>query len=90
MKEKDADKLFNNQVFDWLTSKTNRSVGQTKFLYEVVGFNWKLLLELEEAIKVFRCCYCPGDLAESLYLVYKLRVWKSCGWLEEKNEYNLR
>jgi hypothetical protein len=44
---------------------------------------------LEEAIKVFRC-YCPGDLAEVLYLVGKLRVWKSCGWLEEKNEYNLR
>ena len=77
--DKTADK-FNKDVLNWLTKKTNRSVNQTKFLYNMVG-SFELLLELEEAIKALHVYYCPGDLAEALYLVGKFRTWKAMGWL---------
>ena len=78
--DKTADK-FNKDVLNWLTKKTNRSVNQTKFLYNMVG-SFELLLELEEAVKALHVYYCPGDLAEALYLVGKFRTWKAMGWVE--------
>ena len=76
------------QVIEWLTDRTRRSINQTKFLYDILG-DWKLLLEVEEAIKIFNCCYCPGDLAEALYLIGRLRTYKACGWIPQKNIYTL-
>lgn len=83
-----SEKWINKQAFEWLTSKTNRAAHQTKFLYNLLG-DWKLLLELEEACKVFQLSYCPGDYAECMYLLGKLRTWKACGWVEEKNKHTL-
>ena len=83
-----SEEFLNKQVLEWLVSKTNRAVHQTKFLYNILG-DWKLLLELEEACKVFSLFYCPGDYAECMYLLAKLRTWKACGWVKEKNEYTL-
>lgn len=71
---------FLRQSLSWLMERTNRSEGQTKFLYNILG-NLNLLIELEESIKAFHIFYCPGDMAECYYLIGKLRVWKSCGWL---------
>lgn len=85
---KSFDENISIQAIEWLTDRTNRSINQTKFLYEILG-DWNLLLELEYAIKTFHCCYCPGDLAESLYLIGRLRVHKACGWIPNKSEYTL-
>ncbi len=82
----EASKSLNSQVLDLLVKKTNRSIGQTKFLFNILG-DLKLLIELEESIKVFHCYYCPGDYAECMYLIGKLRTWKSCGWV--KSNFNL-
>lgn len=76
------------QTINWLTSKTNRAVSQTKFLYNILG-DMKMLFELEEAIKVFHVYYCPGNLAECFYLIGLLRTWKALGWIEKRNKYTL-
>lgn len=68
------------EALDWLTDKTNRSVNQTKFLFELVGKDWCLLLELEESISAFQLMYCPGDLGEAYFLLGKYRVWKAMNW----------
>jgi hypothetical protein len=78
----DSKEKLNKEVLEWLVGKTNRSMSQTKFLFNILG-DWKLLLELEESIKIFHCYYCPGNYAECMYLIGKLRVWKSCGWIDE-------
>ena len=76
------------QSLEWLTSRTNRSIGQTLFLWEILG-DWKLLLELEEAIKVFQYGGgpCPSDFGEAAYLIGKLRTWKRLKWIPKVNEY---
>ncbi len=68
------------EALDWLTDKTNRSINQTRFLFELVGFDWYLLLELEEALSGFIMFYCPADLATALYWVGKYRIWKAMNW----------
>lgn len=76
------DHKIAEQAINWLVSKTNRSNGQTRFLYEILG-SWPLLLELEEAIKMMFIFYCPGDLGEALYIIGLYRVHKSMGWIKE-------
>jgi hypothetical protein len=88
MKQEEANIMLGKQVIEWLASKTNRSINQTKFLFEIVG-NWEELLELEEAIKVFMVFYCPGDMAECYYLLAKLRTYKACGWVDQVNKYTI-
>ncbi len=77
---------IHKQSIDWLTDRTNRSINQTLFLWEVLG-DWKMLLELEEAIKVFHISYCPSDIPEAYYLIGKLRTWKALKWIPQTNEY---
>jgi hypothetical protein len=79
---KSFEQDFTDHAVKWLSDITNRSVNQTKFLYEVVG-DWGMLLECEEAIKAFHIHYCPGDRAEAFYLIAKLRTWKKLGWLKD-------
>lgn len=77
---KKKTKTFDEQVLDWLTNKTNRSVNQTKFLLSIVNEDWRLLLELEEALSAFYVCYCPSDFASVLYWIAKYRLWKEMNW----------
>ena len=79
--DKSVDQNISEQSLYWLIGITNRSIGQTKELWEIVG-SWKLMLEVEESIKTFNVSYFPGDLGEAFYLIGKLRVWKSMGWVE--------
>jgi len=44
-----------------LIKKTNRSRGQTLFLYQLVDGNYKKLKELETKIKNTLYICCPGD-----------------------------
>lgn len=67
------------QFLDLLTDVTNRSVNQTKMLFDVLG-KVTLVLELENAMRFFGVFYCPGDMAECYYLIGKYRTWKAMGW----------
>ena len=49
-------------LLDELVEKTNRSKGQTKFLYDMLGGNMDKLRKLEMNIKNCFISYCPGDL----------------------------
>lgn len=48
----------------WLSEETNRSLGQTNFLYNLVAGDWEALLALERQIKRCFVSYCPGDEVE--------------------------
>lgn len=80
--------MFFKQSMDWLTARSGRAIHQTKFLYNMLG-DFRLLLELEEACKVFSIFYCPNSIAECMALILKLRVWKVCGWLQDDIKYKL-
>ena len=59
-------------VLDGLTNVTNRSYGQTQFLFELCDYNFSKLLELERKIKnAFYMC-CPGD-KEAVAEVLKMK-----------------
>jgi hypothetical protein len=53
--ELDKDRL------DWLTKQTNRSTGQTQFLFQLVDGNFRKLKKLEVKIKNNSLFYCPAD-----------------------------
>ena len=55
---------------DDFTNKTNRSLGQTKFLLQLVNNDWEKLKQLEMQIK--NCFYsaCPADKDEADGLMY--------------------
>lgn len=58
---------LDDEKLRWLTAKTNRSVGQTQFLFNLVDGNFSKLKNLEEKIKnTFSGC--PGDL-ESMNII---------------------
>jgi len=48
-------------LVDRLTDLTNRSRGQTQFLFELCDFDFDKLLLLETKIKNNHVFYCPGD-----------------------------
>lgn len=52
---------MSKEQLDFLTSKTNRSTGQTLFLYQLVDGDFERLIKLEEQIKNCFIHYCPGD-----------------------------
>lgn len=47
---------------EWLVSKTNRSLNQTQFLYQLVDGDFEKLKRLEEQLSNCSCSYCPGDV----------------------------
>lgn len=49
---------------DWLTSLTNRSNGQTQFLFNLVGGDFEKLMQLEMQLKNCVLFYSPTTLAE--------------------------
>lgn len=48
-------------VLEKLTNKTNRSKGQTQFLYNLVDGDFCRLIELEEKLTNNYIGWCPGD-----------------------------
>lgn len=55
---------LDNQRLDWITNLTNRSKGQTQFLYQIVGGDFEKLKQLEIQIKNTFCGYCPSTSEE--------------------------
>jgi hypothetical protein len=49
---------------NWLSDRTNRSKGQTQFLFQLVDGDFEKLKELEMKIKNTHSFYCPGDTSE--------------------------
>lgn len=55
---------LDKQRLDELTSVTNRSDGQTQFLFQLVDGDFRKLMLLESKIKTNHVGYCPGDKEE--------------------------
>jgi hypothetical protein len=53
-----------NEVLDKLSDLTNRSYGQTLFLYELLGNDLNKLVRLEQKLKNNCLSYCPDDKEE--------------------------
>jgi hypothetical protein len=56
-------KLEENKL-KWLVEKTNRSLSQTQFLYNLVDGDFEMLKKLEEQLKNCFVSYCPDNLDE--------------------------
>jgi hypothetical protein len=67
----EQDKSFEDRVLDKLSDITNRSMAQTRFLYDLLGKDLEKLLLLEEKSKSNTLSYCPGDL-ESAEKILKM------------------
>ena len=57
-------KTMNSDLLDRLIDATNRSKGQTNFLYDLCDGNLEKLLKLEEKIRNNFLSYCPDDKEE--------------------------
>lgn len=57
-------KTLTDEQVKYLTEQTNRSKGQTNFLYDLVDGDFEKLKELETNIKNCFVSYCPGDKEE--------------------------
>ena len=68
MKQYKLDK----ETLDWLTSLTNRSFGQTQFLFNLLEGDLEKLKQLEMQLANCFVGYCPGDL-ESVEAVMKMK-----------------
>ena len=58
-------KKLDEELLEKLTNKTNRSKGQTNFLYDLLDGDLEKLLKLEERVKnnharLGSSCYCPA------------------------------
>lgn len=67
---------LNTDQLKEVTGKYNRHKTQCQFLYDILGCNYELYLELEDAIKYLNVCYSPGDSEECNYLLARYRVRK--------------
>jgi hypothetical protein len=52
---------LDKERLNWLSDRTNRSNGQTQFLFQLVDGDFEKLKELEVQIKNCFLFYCPGD-----------------------------
>ena len=61
---KDLKKKIEAELLDWLSSKTNRSLQQTQFLYELLNRDYDKLVQLELNIANSFYGACPADIEE--------------------------
>jgi hypothetical protein len=63
---------IDDEKLKWITSKTNRSNGQTNFLFQLVDGDFEKLKKLEEQIK--NCFYfvCPTN-KETVDEIFKMK-----------------
>lgn len=52
------------EMLDWLSTKTNRSLNQTLFLYNLLNKDYDKLVQLELNIANSFYGACPGDIEE--------------------------
>ena len=52
---------LDKEQLDFLTKRTNRSVNQTQFLYQLVDGDFEKLKQLEMQLKNCFCFFCPAD-----------------------------
>ena len=52
---------LDKERLDWLTDRTNRSKGQTQFLFQLVDCDFEKLKQLEMQLKNCFCFYCPDN-----------------------------
>ena len=57
-------KTMNNDLLDKFTDVTNRSKGQTNFLFDLCDGDFQKLVRLEEKIRNNFLSYCPDDKEE--------------------------
>lgn len=57
-------KTMDNDLLDHFTDVTNRSKGQTNFLYDLCDGDFQKLVRLEEKIRNNFLSYCPDDKEE--------------------------
>ena len=55
---------LDKERMNWLTDRTNRSNGQTQFLFQLVDGNFEKLKQLEMQLKNCFVFYCPADKYE--------------------------
>ena len=55
---------LDDERLNWLTKQTNRSNGQTQFLFQLVDGDFEKLKKLEMNLYNCFCGYCPGDVEE--------------------------
>ena len=67
---------IDDERLNWLTDRTNRSNGQTKFLFQLVDGDFEKLKQLEVQIK--NCLYngCPAD-KETVDKVLNMEPYKN-------------
>lgn len=68
---------LDTERLNWLTDRTNRSNGQTQFLFQLVDGDFEKLKQLETHMK--NCLYsgCPGD-KEQVERVMKMNPKLAC------------
>ena len=57
-------KMMDNDLVDRFTDVTNRSKGQTNFLFDLCDGDFQKLVRLEEKIRNNFLGYCPDDKEE--------------------------
>ena len=57
-------KTMESDLLDEFTNATNRSKGQTNFLFDLCDGNFQKLVKLEEKIRNNFLSYCPADKEE--------------------------
>ena len=73
-----------NDTLDKLSTVTNRSYGQTEFLFKLCDNNLSRLVKLEQKLKNNHVAYCPGD-REEVEKVLSMR--DGSGWVFTDERY---
>jgi hypothetical protein len=73
------------EVLDKLSDVTNRSLGQTTFLFELLNRDLKKLVLLEQKLKNNHLSYCPGDGEECEKV---LSMGDGSGWIFSDERYS--
>lgn len=74
-------KKLDDEQLNWLTNRTNRSNGQTQFLYDLVDGDFEKLKQLEMQLANCLVNYCPADM-ETVDMVMTMKpkcsllIWK--------------
>jgi hypothetical protein len=79
---------YEKMLLDYVSDMTNRSLGQTLFLFELCEYDFNKLCQLEEKLKNTFASYCPGD-KKSVEDTLKLDD-RTDYWSFENNKKNVR
>jgi hypothetical protein len=74
-----------NETLDKLSDLTNRSYGQTLFLFKLLDNNFKKLVLLEQKLKNNFLNYCPDDIEECEKV---LALGDESGWVFSDERYS--